>query len=89
MTTLSRHENNDIGTKTITKYENGVSDGVMFDRVSGKLFRNAWTGAFVIGPDKVSASGVYECLTPRRSYRRFSRPSAWFCVHSQEWDVAA
>ena len=32
--------------------ENGVSEGAMFDSVSGKLFRNAGTGAFVIGPDK-------------------------------------
>ena len=37
MTTLARHENNDIGTKTVTKYENGVQ--VMrsvFDISSGK-----------------------------------------------------
>ena len=34
--------------------ENGVSEGAMFDRVSGKLFRNAGTGAFVIGPDKTT-----------------------------------
>ena len=33
--------------------ENGVSEGAMYDRVSGQLFRNAGTGAFVIGPDKV------------------------------------
>lgn len=32
--------------------ENGVSEGAMYDRVSGQLFRNAGTGAFVIGPDK-------------------------------------
>lgn len=34
--------------------ENGVSEGAMYDRVSGKLFRNAGMGAFVIGPDKVA-----------------------------------
>lgn len=33
--------------------EQGVSEGAMYDKVSGKLFRNAGTGAFVIGPDKV------------------------------------
>ena len=33
--------------------ENGVSEGAMFDGVSGQLFRNAGTGAFIIGPDKV------------------------------------
>ena len=32
--------------------ENGVSEGAMYDRVSGNLFRNAGTGAFVIGSDK-------------------------------------
>lgn len=32
--------------------EQGVSEGAMFDRVSGELFGNAGTGAFVIGPDK-------------------------------------
>lgn len=32
--------------------ENGVTEGAMYDRVSGHLFGNAGTGAFVIGPDK-------------------------------------
>ena len=32
--------------------ENGVSEGAMFDRVSGQLFRNQGTGDFIIGPDK-------------------------------------
>ncbi len=32
--------------------ENGVTEGAMYDRVSGALFRNAGTGAFIIGPDK-------------------------------------
>ena len=32
--------------------ENGVSEGAMYDRVSGQLFGNAGTGAFIIGPDK-------------------------------------
>lgn len=30
---------------------NGQSEGAMYDRVSRKLFRNAGTGAFTIGPD--------------------------------------
>ena len=34
--------------------EDGVSEGAMYDRVSGELFRNAGTGAFVIGPDKTT-----------------------------------
>jgi hypothetical protein len=32
--------------------ELGQSEGAMYDRVSGQLFRNAGTGAFTIGPDK-------------------------------------
>ena len=31
--------------------------GYMYDRVSGRLFGNAGTGAFVVGPDKVSSAG--------------------------------
>ena len=34
--------------------ENGVSEGAMYDRVSGKLFQNSGTDAFVIGPDKTT-----------------------------------
>ena len=34
--------------------ESGESEGTMYDRVSGKLFRNVGTGAFVIGPDKTT-----------------------------------
>ena len=33
------------------------NEGAMYDRVSGQLFRNAGTGAFIIGPDKVSQLG--------------------------------
>ena len=32
--------------------EHGETEGAMFDRVSGQLFRNAGTGTFIIGPDK-------------------------------------
>ena len=32
--------------------ENRVSEGAMYDRVSGNLFRNAGTSSFIIGPDK-------------------------------------
>ena len=34
--------------------ENGVSEGAMYDRVSGNLFRNAGTSSFIIGPDKTT-----------------------------------
>lgn len=32
--------------------EDGVSDGAMFDTVTGELFRNIGSGDFIIGPDK-------------------------------------
>ena len=34
--------------------EDGASEGAMYDKVSGQLYRNAGTGAFVIGPDKTT-----------------------------------
>ena len=34
--------------------ENGETEGTMYDKVSGQLYRNAGTGAFVIGPDKTT-----------------------------------
>ena len=34
--------------------EDGVSEGAMYDKVSGQLLRNAGTGAFIIGPDKTT-----------------------------------
>ena len=36
--------------------ELGNSEGAMYDRVSGQLFRNSGTGAFVIGPDASAAN---------------------------------
>lgn len=34
--------------------ESGESEGTMYDRVSGQLYRNTGTGMFVIGPDKTT-----------------------------------
>lgn len=34
------------------------TEGCLYDRVSGQLFRNAGTGAFVVGPDKYAPLGV-------------------------------
>lgn len=34
--------------------EDGVGEGAMYDKVSGQLYRNAGTGAFIIGPDKTT-----------------------------------
>ena len=53
--------------------------GYMYDKVSGKLFSNAGTGAFILGPDAVPASGGgcnRRCI--RRSYRRSWRASTLF-----------
>lgn len=32
--------------------ESGLKEGALYDRISGKLFRNSGTGSFIIGPDK-------------------------------------
>lgn len=37
--------------------EQGVSEGAMYDRVSGQLFRNSGTGAFSFGTD-IAGGGV-------------------------------
>ena len=47
--------------------ENGVSEGAMFDRVSGQLFRNSGTGAFIIGPDTNTPIPCHELVVPRRN----------------------
>lgn len=44
--------------------ENCVSEGAMYDRVSGKLFRNQGTGTFIIGPDK---NRMFEVLDLKHS----------------------
>ena len=31
--------------------EEGLTEGALYDRISGELFRNAGTGSFIIGPD--------------------------------------
>jgi len=48
-----------VGTDVVRQFqpvrftnEQGVSEGAMYDRVSGQLFCNAGTGSFAIGPDK-------------------------------------
>lgn len=67
----------------------------MYDEVSEQFFYNQGTGEFAWGElDAASGAistegGGTKCLTPRRSYRRLARPSARFCAHSQEWEVAA
>ena len=52
--------------------EHGQSEGAMYDRVSGQLFRNSGTGVFVFGTD--IAGGGYKWLefSPWR-FSRFSR----------------
>lgn len=56
--------------------ELGQSEGAMYDRVSGQLFRNQGTGAFIVGPDKTANSdgGGYKCVEySPLSFSRFSR----------------
>lgn len=38
--------------------EQGVSEGAMYDRVSGQLFRNSGTGAFLFGTDIAGGGGI-------------------------------
>lgn len=51
---VSRETGNDVANFIPVRFTNelGQSEGAMYDRVSGALFRNSGTGAFVIGPDK-------------------------------------
>lgn len=60
--------------------ELGNSEGAMYDKVSGQLFGNRGTGAFVIGPDASASNGGgrYKRKCVRRSHRRSWRPSARF-----------
>jgi len=69
--------------------EQGQSEGAMFDRVSGQLFRNAGTGAFGRGSDKTASNGGgYKRQCVRRSHRRSSRPHARFWRRSLWKEVA-
>lgn len=43
----------------VRRVENGVSVGYLCDRLTGTLYGNAGTGAFVIGPDKYDAEVEY------------------------------
>ena len=53
----------------------------IYDSVTGRCFYNEGTGAFVAGPDAISAGGGgYKLICTRRSYTRFSRPSRRFCT---------
>ena len=53
--------------------------GYMYNKVSGQLFGNTGTGAFIIGPDAASANGGgYNRRCIRRSYRRSWRASTRF-----------
>ena len=49
-------DNTILGSFIPVRFTNelGVSEGAMYDKVSGQLYRNAGTGAFVIGPDKIT-----------------------------------
>ena len=42
-----------VGDLTAVRFTNeqGMSEGAMYDSISGALFRNAGTGSFVIGPE--------------------------------------
>ena len=56
--------------------EQGVSEGAMYDRVSGQLFRNSGTGVFIVGTDIAGGGGgggsAWLGYSPLR-FSRFSR----------------
>ena len=68
--------------------------GYVYDKINGWVVTDE---ANVITPGNDKAAGALsteggggtKCLTRRRDPARFLRPSARFCAHSQEWEVAA
>lgn len=56
-------------------------EGAMYDRVSGQLFRNAGTGAFVIGPD------VAKFVPTAKDYVQDGLISMWDGIENAGWGV--
>ena len=74
--------------------ELGVSEGAMYDKVSGRLFRNAGTGAFVIGPDKAATSvpvmGLHFMRRPgytAKDYVQDGLVAMWDGIENAGWGV--
>ena len=57
--------------------EQNQSEGAMYDRVSGQLFRNQGTGAFVVGPD----------VTPAFGYVQNGLIAMWDGIENAGWGV--
>ena len=70
---------------------NGQSEGAMYDRVSRKLFRNAGTGSFTIGPDVATpVMGLHFMRRPRytaRDYVQTGLIAMWDGEWNEGWGV--
>ena len=71
--------------------ELGVSEGAMYDRVSRKLFRNAGTGSFTIGPDVATpVMGLHFMPRPKytaRDYVHTGLIAMWDGIENAGWGV--
>lgn len=74
--------------------ELGVSEGAMYDRVSGQLFRNQGTGAFAVGPDKQTYTQSLGVLMPQkdaeptaRDYVQDGLVAMWDGIENAGWGV--
>lgn len=69
--------------------ENGVSEGAMYDRVTRKLFGNAGTGAFVLGPDVATpVMGLRNYPeTSAKSYIQDGLVAMWDGIENAGWGV--
>lgn len=70
---------------------NGQSEGAMYDRVSRKLFRNAGTGAFTIGPDVATpVMGLHFMKLPKKTARNYVQDglvAMWDGIENAGWGV--
>lgn len=71
--------------------EQNQSEGAMYDRVSRKLFRNAGTGSFTIGPDVATpVMGLHFMPKPKLSARNYVQDgliAMWDGIENAGWGV--
>ena len=71
--------------------ENGQSEGAMYDRVSRKLFRNAGTGSFTIGPDVATpVMGLHFMKLPKKTAKNYVQDgliAMWDGIENAGWGV--
>lgn len=71
--------------------ELGQSEGAMYDRVSRKLFRNAGTGSFTIGPDVATpVMGLHFMKLPKKTAKNYVQDgliAMWDGIENAGWGV--